>query len=591
MENTVTTDQSLDYYKRLFAEARDLLQEGRKESRIDDDYYHGYQLTREERETLKKRGQPDGIFNRVRKAVNGTLGVLKQGKTDPRAYPRNPQDENSADVTSKVLRYLADINNIDARRIDAAYDYLGPGTCAALIDVDGTRPNFSEIHWEEFFYDPRSRKPDFRDAKYMGIAKWMFAEDVVAIWPESQSGIDSALSIDAGDETWEDRPTDSPSQWVDSKRRRLMVVEMYCQHGGQWKHCIYYSGGWLQQPQASVYVDKKGKPVCPIVAQSCYVDRENQRYGIIRDMRAPQDEFNKRRQKLLHMLNNRQVQAIPNADAMEFAFQVDAQEVREQASRPDGVIPVGWQPVSQTDLAQGQFNLLNLAEGEMDREGPNPAILARGGEASSGRAQLVRQQAGLTEQAVIFGGIEDWEHRVYEALWDRARQFMQEPEWVRITDDEGAPQFLQVNEPVLGPPQVVMGPDGMPMIQPTVIGYNNRLAELDVDITLDTVPDTANLAQEQFIALVDLAKSGVPIDPMMLLEASSLPKKREILEKMQEKGPDPLQQAAAQLQMEKEQAGIDKTKSETVKNLSTAQATTAGVQMDAFQSGMSLAQG
>jgi hypothetical protein len=54
---------------------------------------------------------------------------------------------------------------------------------------------------------------------------------------------------------------------------------------------------------------RRSKPDNAIVAMSCYVDRENNRMGIGRDMRSPQDEFNKRRQKLLHMLNNRQVQA------------------------------------------------------------------------------------------------------------------------------------------------------------------------------------------------------------------------------------------------------------------------------------------
>lgn len=573
----------LDYYRKLFSESRDLLQDSRRESRIDDDYFHGYQLTREERSTLQKRGQPDGIFNRVRKAVNGTLGVLKQGSTDPRAFPRNPKDEAGSEVATKVLRYLADANRFDARRMDAAYDYLAPGTCAALITTENKKPVYVEINWEEFFYDPRSRKADFRDARYMGIAKWLYADDVIAMYPEAENGIDSAFSPDGGfDDTFNDRPNDAYSQWIDRSHRRLMVIELYCRKGAQWVHTIFYAGGYLQEPKPVPFVRKRGnkiESVCPIVAQSCYVDRENNRYGIVRDMRAPQDEFNKRRQKLLHELNNRQIQA-----SSELAYNTDAEAARKEASRPDGVLPIGWQPVSRSDVVSGQFNLLAIAEGEMDREGPNPAILARGGDNASGRSQLVRQQAGLTEQATLFGGFEDWEHRVYEAFWDRAVQFMDQPEWIRITDDEGAVQFLQVNEPVMGPPMVVMGPDGMPMLQPQVIGYNNRLAELDVDITLDTVPDTANLAQEQFLALVDLAKAGVPIDPMLLLESSSLPKKREIIEKLKEQQSQP--NPEQQLGVEGATAKIEETKSKAAKNMADAQATMASIQMNAFQAGM-----
>jgi hypothetical protein len=119
------------------------------------------------------------------------------------------------------------------------------------------------------------------------------------------------------------------------------------------------------------------------------------------------------------MLNNRQVQASdPN-----IALQFDADLVRKEASRPDGVIPPGWEPTSQNDLASGQFNLLTLAESEMDRQGPNPAILGRQGMDASGRAQQVRQQAGMSEDAVIYKGIHNWELRVYRAMWDRCRQF------------------------------------------------------------------------------------------------------------------------------------------------------------------------
>jgi hypothetical protein len=564
MEEPVTDpterDALLVKYKRLFAEARDLLAENRKEQQIDDDYYHGYQLTKDERDKLRERKQPDTVFNRYRKAVNGTLGVLKQGATDPRAYGRTPNDDDAAETVTKILRYCADINEFNALRIDCSYDYLVPGHAAVEIGVDENgRPKVEQVRWEEFFYDPRSRKKDFTDARYMGVAKWMYADDLAGMFPDANAEIDSAMTGGWADDTWEDRPRDSLGQWIDRKARRLMVVMIYHQDGGQWNRCLFHAGGILHSGP-SPYVDEKGKPANGIVAQACYVDRENNRMGIGRDMRSPQDEFNKRRQKLLHMLNNRQVQAASPDVALAF----DADLVRAEASRPDGVLPPGWQTSPMTDLASGQFQLLAMAEGEMDREGPNPAILGRQGESQSGRAQLVRQQAGLTEQAIVFGGIEAWELRVYRAMWNRCKQYWTAPDYVRITDDEGAPQFIGVNQPVHGPAQVVMGPDGMPAIQPQVLGYDNALAELDVDITLDTVPDTANLAQEQFLALVDLAKAGVAIPPQLLIESSSLPKKREILDKMkaQAEQPDPqrdLATADAQSKIENTQANTQLT--------------------------------
>jgi hypothetical protein len=190
---------------------------------------------------------------------------------------------------------------------------------------------------------------------------------------------------------------------------------------------------------------------------------------------------------------------------------------------------------------------------EMERAGPNPAILGRQGENQSGRAGLVRQQAGLTELAIVFAGHESWERRVYRMAWEIARQYWTAPDFIRVTDDDGAPRFIGINQPVMGPPQVVQGQDGMPTIRPTVLGYDNLLAELDVDITLETVPDTATLQQEEFQTLAELAQmygpQEVPFEDMLML--SSIPDKQKILDRRKQR-----QQQMAQVQQGQQQLAV-----------------------------------
>jgi hypothetical protein len=536
----------------MYRDAMDLTEFARRQAEIDDDYYNGNQLTREEKAELSKRGQPDIVINRVRPAVNGTLGVLKQGATDPRAYPRTPKDEDSADVASKVLQFIADKNRFDDLKISVARDYLIRGTCAAIVEADeDLQITMQEIASEEFFADPRSRREDFSDARYMGIAKWQYADDVIRMYPDAKTDVEGSLT-DSGaliDDLNQDRPQDASStvSWVDKKKRRVMVVEMYHREGSEWRRCVFHSGGTLAYG-VSPYVDDKKRPCNPIVAQSCYIDRDNNRYGIVRDMRGPQDEINKRRSKLLHLINASQIQAVDPS-----AVEVDSGTARKEAARPDGVIPYGWQKVPTTDMAAGQANLLVEAKMEIERIGPNPAVLGREGENASGRANLVRQQAGLTEQAIVYGGVEIWELRVYEQMWNRARQFWTAPQYVRVTDDEGAPQFVGINQP-----KVAQGPDGQPMAdmmgQPIILGYENSLAEMDVDIILDTTPNTANVAQEQFAVMAELAKvygpQAVPFELMVSL--SSLPGKREIMDKMKSKADESgqAQQQVVQLQQQ-----------------------------------------
>jgi hypothetical protein len=228
------------------------------------------------------------------------------------------------------------------------------------------------------------------------------------------------------------------------------------------------------------------------------------------------------------------------------------------------VIPPGFAVVPTSDLAAGNMQLLIEAKGEIERMAPSPALIGRAAGADSGRQELIKQQAGMTEQAVVFGGIEDWELRVYRQMWARARQFWTEPMFVRVTDDEGSPEFVKVNEPIPGPPQVVMGPDGMPTIQPTILGYKNSLAELDVDIIIEATPHTANVQQEQFATLAELAKVYGPQEVTFddMLEVSTMPNKRAIIEKRKAKAEQAQQNPMQAIQMQGAVAEVQKTQAE-----------------------------
>lgn len=577
----------LDAVKRLYREARDNTATARREAELAQDYYDNKQWTSAQINALRKRKQPEIWINRIAPAVNGVLGVLERGQTDPRAYPRNQEDQNASEVATDSLRYAADKCRWHRVRLAASKTYLIGGVAAVSVEVDDDGdPKPVLIRDGEFIYDPHSRDPDFEDARYLGIAKWMYVDAVKALYHEAD--IDPKAVAPSGMQfDDEDKPTNT---WSDEKRNRVLVCELYVERQG-WQRIVFWGGGVLEEGP-SPFVDERGTPVCPIIAQSCFVDRDNARYGIVKAMVPIQDEINMRRSRLLHMVNSRQVRIT------DLSLDAGADTIREEAARPDGVLPYGVEPSLTADMQQGQVNLLMESKAEIERMGPNPAVLGQSGEDQSGRAQLVRQQAGLTELQVALGGIQDLELRVYRAFWARIKQFWTEPKTVRVTDEIGAAKFLMVNEPVVQEvPGIVMGPDGQPTIgmQQVLVGVKNRPAELDMDIMIDAVADTANVQQEQFTELVRLAgiygPQEVPFDD--LLEASNLPKKRELLEKRQAR------QQQAQMGMQPQQAmqqaafetEIEEKRSKTAKNYADAEATSAKTQIAAFEAGARVAQG
>ncbi len=523
--------------KRLYQEARDNTDTARKEAELAQDYYDGKQWTSEQIKVLRKRKQPEIWVNRIAPAVNGILGVLEQGQADPRAFPRNEEDQNASEVATDSLRYASDNSRWQRTKLQAAKSYLIGGVAAVIVEVNEEGDPWPRmIRAGEFLYDPHSRDYDFEDARFMGVAKWMYVDAVKALYPAAD--IDPAAiaptTVTFDDE---DKPT---SGWTDPKRNRVLVVEMYIEKNGWHKVCFY--GGAILDQRPSEYLDEDGRPSNPIVAQSCNVDRDNGRYGIVKGMVPVQDEINMSRSRALHMLNSRRVRITD-----QLGPDTDADIIRQEAARPDGVLPFGVQADDNQDLGQYQFQRMQESKAELERMGPNPAVLGQSNASASGRAQLVRQQAGLTELTPVLGGIEDLELRVYRQMWARIKQFWQEPKTVRVTDDIGAAKFLMVNEEVAEEvPAIVAGPDGQPMAgtQRVVVEVKNRPAEMDMDIIIDAAPDTANVQAEQFAELVKLAQvygpQEVPFDD--LLEASNLPKKRELIEKRQTRAQEAAQQ-------------------------------------------------
>jgi len=84
----------------------------------------------------------------------------------------------------------------------------------------------------------------------------------------------------------------------------------------------------------------------------------------------------------------------------------------------------------------------------------------------------------------------------------------------------------------------------------------NSPAEMDVDIVIDSTPDTAVIAEEQFQRLAELAQAGMPIPPDVLIEASSLPKKKLLLDKLQKAQEQQSQQPDMAMQAEMQKADM-----------------------------------
>jgi hypothetical protein len=572
------TDDILSKLLEWYDDAEDASQDARELAEMDRDYYDGRQWTDEEVRILKQRGQPPITSNRIRRKVNYILGYEQRLRTDPRAMPRTPKHEDAAKAATDALRYIVETNRFD-RLKSSVFDNMvveGFGGCEISLKQsrDGIDIVLKHVHWDRLFYDPHSRERDFSDARYMGTVTWIDRDTLLAQFSDKENVIEGT-SLDGNiGETYDDRPK---YEWTTKTRDRVRVVAMFYREPKKgWMHCIFTNAGFLKDPEAIPYQDEDGKNWCPLIMQSAYVDRDNIRYGEVRELIGLQDEVNKRRSKALHLMTMRQV-------VMEDGAVIDINDIRKQLSRADGVVTVApgrrFEILPTNDMAQGQFELLAEAKNEIDLSGANAALMGKDKLGLSGKAIQAQQQGGATELQPLMDALRDWHLTVLRRCWQLVRQYWTEERWVRVTDDENNLRFVGLNKPVTAGELMQKRFDQLPpeeqqaraqelqmaMQDPRaqqVVQTENEISELDVDIYIEEQPDIISLQSEQFEQLAQMAGSGLPIPPDVLIEASSLRNKKQLLEMMRSNqgAPDPRAEAEAR-----------KMESETVKNESQAQ--------------------
>lgn len=518
-------------------------------------YYHGKQWTDQEERVLNERKQPPVTNNCIAPKIDGIVGVVVRLRQDPKASPRNEKQAAGAHIGTAAVREVLDENQWDTLQAQIAQDLAIDGLGGIERDVEPSsdgQPNvvLRRVAPETFFYDPRSVKADFSDARYLGVYKWMDLDSAIELMPDRADELENA--IDRTTSNTANGLQDWDKLWYDSRLKRVKVVEIWYRHKGDWWFAIH-TGDLILQEGLSPYADQRGKTRCRYNMTSAGVDHEGNRYGFVRNMKSPQDEINHRRSKLLHILNVNQV--IYEDGAVE-----DINESRKQLARPDGAVKVNpggqrFEIRDQSQQMQGQAELLAEAKAEIENFGPNQALLGSGASSASGRAQAMQQQAGIAQLGPYFTRYKGWKLDVYRAVWADIQLIWTNERFIRVAGEDEV-QFLPVNT-------MVMTPEG-PRIA-------NAIGELDLDIVMDEGPDVVTLQEDVMMVVKELIQQQL-LPPQTALktvmELANLPPsvKAKIMAPPQ---PDPaqaqMQQTAQQLEMRGAAAKIALTEAQALK--------------------------
>jgi hypothetical protein len=597
-------ETDLNLVRGQFEDFVEATQNMRKLAKKCRDYKDGAQYTAKERETFEKRKQPCITDNKIHDRVNTLMGLEKQQRTDPKAYPRTPKHEQASEAATDALRYVADNCEYQrSARKPATENLIVEGWCYGEVCFDKKTNDIrmDSIRIDRGYHDIRSLRLDFEDKEHVGYFTWMDAEVARRKWKGKDDVIDGCV-LDMG--IGETEHEDKPNRYVEmrSGRKRIQVFTHYHKKDDVWHFSRWCKGGFLEDPKPSPYLDEDKNPTCNIEVQAIFRSSDGDCYGIVQRDLDLQDEHNKRRSKLMHLLNAKRIKI--RKGSVE-----NINKLRAEMHKADGVLEYDTSPdeiVVEDNLkeAEGQWRLLQQTDQALSQSAPSIGISDPSG--SSGRSKEIEQAAGMLPLMPLFDAIDSWEIRMYRLAWLCVRQFWTAPMWIRVTDNEEGVKFVGLNQPLtqgevvarqlkdqqipdeekLGLIQDIAARPDMEQQAVSADGkqmLDNNVAEIDVDIIISRSADTVNIQAEQFEILAGLAEKygpqAVPFEIVMDISQLRSEVKRQVRDKLSGKNdPQAAQMAALQQQMQEIQMALQ------VANVQKTQAQAAQAQASANES-------
>ena len=249
-------------------------------------------------------------------------------------------------------------------------------------------------------------------------------------------------------------------------------------------------------------------------------DRDGMPYGPIRNMRDAQEDLNKRRSKALFILSTNQL--IGDEDAFE-----DWEEAIDEAARPDGVLKhkrgATFDINRNIDLASEHVQLMNDDITFLESaSGVTEENLGEVTNTNSGTAINLRQTQGSVVTALLFDNLRESIQLQGEIELSLIEQFYAEPKAIRIVDDKGRTEFLDVNS-------MQQNDDGE-------LSVLNPITETAADFVVDTQDFRETIRLSMFDQLMEMTTRLDPEVTMQILDLiidlSDLPGKDEIVRRL-----------------------------------------------------------
>lgn len=576
-----------------------------KKATLCEDFFRGKQWSDEDLTKMRASRRPALTINKIISTISNVMGEQIFNRAETSFRPRSGAPVENAEVLNKVYKLIADNNQLNWVRSDMFAD--GIITSRGFVDI---RMDYSQslrgdikienLNPKNVIIDPDAEHYDPDTWNEVFTTKWLTVDDIEVLYGKAEADLlrnkqDSFFpygydSIDRQrDRFGSDIVPGYGSEftpYLDSVLRKYRTIERQYKVLDRQQHFVDPRTGEMRpvpkewdRNRIALVRQQFGFEVIPrlvkrikwtVIADNVVLHddfspykhftvvpyfpyfRRGDTIGLVENLIGPQELLNKVSSQELHVVNTTANSGYKVKSGALATMSIEELEARgaetglviEVAGDPDkdvvkiqpNTVPTGLDRISYK-AEEHIKTISNVPDSVMGQDRADVAA----------KAIQQKRQAASANQAKPMDSLTRTDYMIARNVLDLIQEFMTEEQVLTITKDEmtGETEEVVVNQ--ITPEQAVL----------------NDLTLGEYDIVITSVPVRETLEDSQFDQAIALRELQIPIPDEVLIMASRLQDKKDIISKMQAKGQSQEAQQQAQLALAAAEADVAKTRAET----------------------------
>ena len=574
-----------------------------------DAFFRGDQWEKADKALLENQRRPALTINKILSTISNVLGEQIYNRAETSFRPRSGSPSEVADILAKVFKQISDNNQLDWKRSDMFAD--GIITSRGFLDVrigygdsmqgevviDNLNPKNVIIDPDGEEYDPDSWSEVF-------TTKWVTADDIAVLYNKEDAeylrnreqsffpyGYDS---IQAYRDRFGDRfnPMYNGDYDNSSVMRNIRLIERQYRMLDRQKHFVDPATGdmrpipddfdrnkiaFMRQQFGLEITTKLVRRIrWTVIADNVRLHddwspykhftvvpyfpyfRRGTTLGLVENLLGPQELLNKVSSQELHVINTTANSGWKVKSGT--LTNMTVEELEQKGAQTGLVVEVneidGIEKIQPNQVPTGLDRITYKAEEHIKTiSGVSDSMQGFDREDVAAKAIQAKRQAGSTNLAKPLDSLTRTDHILARNILDLVQQFYTEERIMTITHDEatGETETFAVNQ-VTPAGQII-----------------NDLTLGEYDVVVSSVPRRETLEDSQFEQAVALREMGVMIPDSVLIDASRLVNKKDVIRAMEGDKNSPEAQEAAELQRRAQAAEVAKAEGEAAQKAADAQ--------------------